>query len=124
MPVRYNHAQLTGYGPDGQVLDDNGGECICDGVNCCHAAHHRTSTNEEKLKNVIKSAKGTFEKPYTRKCLQFRPPPLPKCPTPNPIQSPLYNGSKFNGFQKSKGSSYEVDVIIHVRTIKLVHCFV
>lgn len=29
----------------------------------------------------------------------------------------LYNGSRFRGFQKSKGNSYDVDVVIQVRII-------
>lgn len=29
-------------------------------------------------------------------------------------KSLLYNGSKFKGFQKSKGNSYEVEVILQV----------
>lgn len=33
-------------------------------------------------------------------------------------KSLLYNGSHFRGFQKSKGNSYEVDVVIQVRNIQ------
>lgn len=29
-------------------------------------------------------------------------------------KSLLYNGSKFKGFQKSKGNSYEVEVVLQV----------
>lgn len=34
-------------------------------------------------------------------------------------KSLLYNGSKFKGYQKSKGNSYEVEVILQVRLIDL-----
>lgn len=29
-------------------------------------------------------------------------------------KTPIYNGSKFKGFQKSKGNSYEVEVVLQV----------
>lgn len=42
-------------------------------------------------------------------------PPIPANNKPVGIyRSLLYNGSKFKGFQKSKGSSYEVEVVLQV----------
>lgn len=33
----------------------------------------------------------------------------------------LYNGSKFEGFQKSKGNNYDVEVVLHVSITNFVH---
>jgi glucose-induced degradation protein 4 len=42
-------------------------------------------------------------------------PPLPaNSRQPGIAGSLLYNGSKFQGFQKSKGNSYEVEVVLQV----------
>ncbi|CAG0918115.1 unnamed protein product [Notodromas monacha] len=44
-------------------------------------------------------------------------PPAPCCSrTPGVIKSLLYNGSRFQGHQKSKGNSYEVEVILQLVT--------
>lgn len=40
------------------------------------------------------------------------PPPPANSKQPGIAKSLLYNGSKFQGFQKSKGSSYEVEVVL------------
>lgn len=36
-------------------------------------------------------------------------------------KSLLYNGSRFKGFQKSKGNSYEVEVILQVSEASDIH---
>lgn len=42
------------------------------------------------------------------------PPPPADSKQPGIAKTLLYNGSKFQGFQKSKGSSYEVEVVLQV----------
>ena len=41
------------------------------------------------------------------------PPPANSC-QPGVTRSLLYNGSRFQGHQKSKGKSYEVEVVLQV----------
>lgn len=42
-------------------------------------------------------------------------PPIPENnKTVGTYRSLLYNGSKFTGFQKSKGNSYDVEVVLQV----------
>lgn len=41
-------------------------------------------------------------------------PPPANSKQPGITKSLLYNGSKFQGFQKSKGNSYEVEVVLQV----------
>lgn len=43
------------------------------------------------------------------------PPPPANSKQPGVTRSLLYNGSKFKGHQKSKGNSYEVEVVLQVR---------
>lgn len=42
------------------------------------------------------------------------PPPPANSKQPGVTKSLLYNGSKFQGHQKSKGNSYEVEVVLQV----------
>ena len=42
------------------------------------------------------------------------PPPPANSKQPGVTRSLLYNGSKFQGHQKSKGNSYEVEVVLQV----------
>lgn len=42
------------------------------------------------------------------------PPPANSC-QPGVARSLLYNGSKFQGHQKSKGNCYDVEVVLQVR---------
>lgn len=42
------------------------------------------------------------------------PPPPANSKQPGITKSLLYNGSRFQGFQKSKGNSYEVEVVLQV----------
>ena len=42
------------------------------------------------------------------------PPPPANSKQPGVSKSLLYNGSKFQGHQKSKGNSYEVEVVLQV----------
>lgn len=44
------------------------------------------------------------------------PPPPANSKQPGVTRSLLYNGSKFQGHQKSKGNSYEVEVVLQVRS--------
>jgi hypothetical protein len=48
--------------------------------------------------------------------VEITPPPPANSKQPGVTKSLLYNGSKFQGFQKSKGNSYEVEVVLQVRT--------
>lgn len=47
--------------------------------------------------------------------VDITPPPPANSKQPGVTKSLLYNGSKFQGFQKSKGNSYEVEVVLQVR---------
>lgn len=42
------------------------------------------------------------------------PPPPANSKQLGVLKTLLYNGSKFKGFQKSKGSSYDVEVVLQV----------
>lgn len=42
------------------------------------------------------------------------PPPPANSKQPGVTRSLLYNGSRFQGHQKSKGNSYEVEVVLQV----------
>lgn len=46
--------------------------------------------------------------------VDITPPPPANSKQPGVTKSLLYNGSKFQGFQKSKGNSYEVEVVLQV----------
>lgn len=46
--------------------------------------------------------------------VDIAPPPPANSKQLGVLKSLLYNGSKFKGFQKSKGSSYEVEVVLQV----------
>jgi hypothetical protein len=50
------------------------------------------------------------------------PPPPANSKQPGVTRSLLYNGSKFQGHQKSKGNSYEVEVVLQVSLSSLVIC--
>lgn len=46
-------------------------------------------------------------------------PPLPaNSKQPGVTKSLLYNGSRFQGSQKSKGNSYDVEVVLQVGSLK------
>ena len=47
--------------------------------------------------------------------VDIHPPPPANSQLQGIATSLLYNGSKFNGHQKSKGHSYNVEVILQVR---------
>jgi hypothetical protein len=53
-----------------------------------------------------------------KKFILFPPAPS-RSYTPGVIKSLLYNGSRFQGHQKSKGNSYEVEVILQVSRLPL-----
>lgn len=44
------------------------------------------------------------------------PPPPANSGQPGVTRSLLYNGSRFQGHQKSKGQSYDVEVVLQVRS--------
>lgn len=46
------------------------------------------------------------------------PPPPANSKQIGVTKSLLYNGSKFQGFQKSKGNSYTVEVVLQVSTLE------
>lgn len=48
--------------------------------------------------------------------VDITPPPPANSKQPGVTKSLLYNGSKFQGHQKSKGNSYEVEVVLQVST--------
>lgn len=50
------------------------------------------------------------------------PPPPANSKQPGVTRSLLYNGSKFQGHQKSKGNSYEVEVVLQVSLSYLILC--
>lgn len=50
--------------------------------------------------------------------VDITPPPPANSKQPGVTKSLLYNGSKFQGFQKSKGNSYEVEVVLQVSFLK------
>lgn len=45
------------------------------------------------------------------------PPPPINTQQPGVVTSLLYSGSKFRGHQKSKGNSYDVEVVLQVGTV-------
>jgi hypothetical protein len=50
------------------------------------------------------------------------PPPPANSKQPGVTRSLLYNGSKFQGHQKSKGNSYEVEVVLQVSLLYVLFC--
>lgn len=112
MPVRYN-SNLSGFSP--QMLDnmDDNCACICEDA-CCHENVIENSGNgDTTLKSVIKST-ASVNKQKVKKSMLFCPPPLIHSSQLGVTHSLLYSGSKFGGSQKSKGNSYEVEVIFQV----------
>ena len=51
------------------------------------------------------------------------PPPPANSKQPGINRSLLYNGSRFQGHQKSKGNSYEVEVVLQVSVFFLLSVF-
>lgn len=51
------------------------------------------------------------------------PPPPANSKQIGVTKSLLYNGSKFQGFQKSKGNSYTVEVVLQVSTLEYNECY-
>ena len=48
--------------------------------------------------------------------LEIDPPPPANSTQPGVATTLLYSGAKFQGYQKSKGNSYEVEVVLQVLT--------
>lgn len=53
--------------------------------------------------------------------VELIPPPPVNSGQPGISRSLLYNGSRFQGHQKSKGNSYEVEVILQVNYVIFSH---
>ena len=62
--------------------------------------------------------------PVKTDAINFEPPPPANSFQPGVNRSLLYNGSRFQGHQKSKGKSYEVEVILQVRNIFILITFI
>lgn len=85
------------------------------------AINSKTFANPEKIINNF-AAKGAENEPVStqsgvpRMPVRVDPtlPPPANSKQPGITKSLLYNGSKFQGFQKSKGNSYEVEVVLQV----------
>ncbi|KPM04277.1 Vacuolar import and degradation protein-like protein [Sarcoptes scabiei] len=98
-------------------LDDC--DCICEEDECC-CYDKIIDESDPKKKNVVdmyqiinnKSASINLDddKPKIKPTL-FCPPPLINSQQLGIAHSLLYSGSKFGGYQKSKGNSYDVEVV-------------
>lgn len=90
--------------------------CICDDA-CCHNKEMDTEdADEDKLKDSREPVAGSSVQKKIKKPISCCPlPPITSCQL-GVNNSLLYSGSKFGGFQKSKGNSYEVEVILQVNS--------
>lgn len=112
MPVRYNR-NPSGFSPPMRDNMDNCA-CICDDA-CCHENGMENDLDDENHSTVITSTRNAnVVKQKIKKSTLFCPPPLIHSSQLGVTNSLLYSGSKFGGFQKSKGNSYEVEVIFQV----------
>ncbi|KAI7697542.1 hypothetical protein SSS_05417 [Sarcoptes scabiei] len=120
MPVRYSF-NIPGFvQPMLHNLDDC--DCICEEDECC-CYDKIIDESDPKKKNVVdmyqiinnKSASINLDddKPKIKPTL-FCPPPLINSQQLGIAHSLLYSGSKFGGYQKSKGNSYDVEVVFQV----------
>lgn len=107
--------------------------CICDDGGCCHETTHPSTALGLKGKNgsecpedltaestegETSSAKEARAREAARKKKMSSlctPPPLLNSSQLGVTTSPLYSGSKFGGYQTSKGNSYQVEVVFQVR---------
>ncbi|KAH9392772.1 GID complex subunit 4, VID24 [Tyrophagus putrescentiae] len=126
MPVRYSNATSLGGFMSPQMLDlDNSINCVCicdDVTGCCHgsgsnqggrgprASKDGSSGSSEvflERSEALKKAAAAKKKKSTL----CNPPPLVNSCQLGVAHSCLYSGSKFGGFQTSKGNSYQVEVV-------------
>ncbi|OTF83022.1 hypothetical protein BLA29_008187 [Euroglyphus maynei] len=116
MPVRYS-SNITGFSQQMLHNIDDNCDCICED-DCCHekANFPNKNTDVNNYNSMMKStttATSTVNKPKIKPTL-FCPSPLIHSSQLGITHSLLFSGSKFGGYQKSKGNSYEVEVIFQV----------
>lgn len=109
MPVRNN--SITSFQPQMLRNTEDNCDCICEGV-CSHDKSNEKN-NEVNSENMNKSTINELNQEKINRSL-FMPPPLLNSYQIGIAHSLLYSGSKFGGFQKSKGNSYEVEVSLKV----------
>lgn len=66
------------------------------------------------VNNVVQYRGRSFDGKIMPVKVDITPPPPANSKQPGVTKSLLYNGSKFQGHQKSKGNSYEVEVVLQV----------
>ncbi|KAH7643945.1 glucose-induced degradation protein 4 homolog [Dermatophagoides farinae] len=113
MPVRYS-SNITGFSQQMLHNIDDNCDCICED-DCCHEKANFPNKNADvnNYNSMMKSsttATSTVNKPKIKPTL-FCPSPLIHSSQLGITHSLLFSGSKFGGYQKSKGNSYEVEVI-------------
>jgi len=120
MPVRNCLGTLqNSYGAAQPHLTlEDGLPCMCDDERCCNHGEFKLksldddSTKDDKGRNGKNGSKVLDS--IEPKVTLFFPPPLAHSSQPGVLSSALYSGSKFGGCQKSKDSSYDVEVIVKV----------
>lgn len=111
MPVRYN-STINNFNPQMLRNIEDNCDCICE--EACSHDKGKTKNNEVNFNTMIRSSTSNeFNKEKFNRSL-FCPPPLLNSYQLGIAHSMLYSGSKFGGYQKSKGNSYEVEVILQV----------
>lgn len=83
--------------------------------NCRHRQRGKCEVNQTPLSLESDSSFFLMLKWIMPVRVDITPPPPANSKQPGITKSLLYNGSKFRGFQKSKGNSYEVEVVLQVR---------
>ena len=126
MPVRQNAAGLPGqYGSSNPHLTLDDEPCLCESEHCCHHDPNLKQKNAdgdteddgiEDEKSILAGKNGSklLDNSEDGKVTLFFPPPLAHSCQPGVLSSALYSGSKFCGCQKSKDSSYDVEVVFKV----------
>lgn len=136
MPVRYSSSLSGGFSPQMLDLDSSiNYVCICDDGGCAHemaasALQARKSKNgsecageqplegeeaEEGQSSAKEAALREAAAKRKKKSSLCSPPPLLNSSQLGVTTSCLYSGSKFGGYQTSKGNSYQVEVVFQVR---------
>lgn len=111
MPVKYNSQISSNFTQQMLHNIDDNCDCICEDE-CCHEKNNIKANDEVvSYQNMIKSSNSTGINKQKIKPTLFCPPPLIHSSQLGITHSLLYSGSKFGGSQKSKGNSYDVEVI-------------
>lgn len=76
--------------------------------------HSFTILTIQFCQNVVQKLDHCFNGKIMPVKVNITPPPPANSKQPGVTKSLLYNGSKFQGHQKSKGNSYEVEVVLQV----------